>query len=197
MEMALKPLERQIIRLEMIDLIETETPPEFIHTSVSLPPQQIILQLHVSEQRLSRVGGKRRRTSKQPLSKPKSPGPALICLKSLSVFKWCACVFVGDEPAVRRISTRTAATGRFPFSGRIQIHKADFFPCKFDFCPPLNHQTLQSPDDELQHKPNCKPVQVKDRGRAGRFVMPSSEGDIRIAGVLRCYAALLQSEALT
>lgn len=44
----------------------------------------------------------------------------------------------------------------------------------------------QGPDDELQHKPNRKPVQAKDRRRTGSFIMPSSVGDIRIAGVFRC-----------
>lgn len=39
-------------------------------------------------------------------------------------------MYVGSEPAVQHISTRTAATGRFPFSGRIQTRKANFFPCK-------------------------------------------------------------------
>lgn len=67
------------------------------------------------------------------LANPKSRGPVLICLKSLSVFKWCACVCVGGEPAVQRISTWTAATGRFPFSGRIQTRKADFFHANVKF----------------------------------------------------------------
>lgn len=67
------------------------------------------------------------------LANPKSPGPALICLKSLSVFKWCACVCVGGKPAVQCISTWTAATGRFPFSGRIQTRKANFFHANVKF----------------------------------------------------------------